>query len=68
VIHGANDALFDVSGVRTGVQALAAKGLDVSLVVKEGGQHEAPCSYVPELSGAATWLEKHVWKEPTTPP
>jgi predicted peptidase len=67
VIHGSNDALFDVTRVRAGVEALARQGLDVSLVVKEGGKHEAPCTYVPELSAAAAWLESHAWKKLPSP-
>jgi predicted esterase len=67
VIHGSNDRLFDVAKVRAGVQALAQRGFNVTLAVREGGQHEDACGYKPELEAAAAWLENTVWKTPPAP-
>jgi len=62
VIHGSSDTLFDVEKVRDRVQALAQRGFNVTLDVREGGQHEDACGYRRELEAAAAWLESTVWK------
>lgn len=61
-IHGSNDRLFDVDKVRERVQALKQAGFNVSLDVREGGQHEDACGYERELEAAVAWLEGSVWK------
>jgi predicted peptidase len=62
VIHGSNDRLFDVEKVRERVQALKVAGFNVSLDVREGGQHEDACGYQRQLESAVAWLEGSVWK------
>jgi len=64
VIHGSNDRLFDVQKVRERVQATAQRGTNVTIQVREGGQHEDACGYEPELEAAVAWLENTVWKPP----
>jgi poly(3-hydroxybutyrate) depolymerase len=63
-IHGSHDRLFDVEKVRERVQVLKQAGFNVSLDVREGGQHEDACGYERELEVAVAWLEGSVWKAP----
>jgi len=63
-IHGSHDRLFDVEKVRERVQALKQAGFDVSLDVREGGQHEDACGYERQLEVAVAWLQSSVWKRP----
>lgn len=60
-IAGTKDEQFDFHRVRAAVQALRARGADVTLDEKYRGSHFAMCSYVPELTRAAEWLEEHVF-------
>ncbi|MGC4093218.1 MAG: hypothetical protein QM756_36085 [Polyangiaceae bacterium] len=55
-IHGTNDTLFAVAKVRAAVDKLHEQGVNVTLTVKEGGQHEDICAYVHELESAVDWL------------
>jgi hypothetical protein len=59
-IQGTKDEQFQFPAVRDAVQALIQRGRDVTLDAKYRGTHLAVCSYVPELSRAALWLERHV--------
>jgi hypothetical protein len=59
-IMGTKDELFQFPAVRDAVQALSRRGGDVTLDAKYRGTHLAVCSYVPELSRAALWLEQRV--------
>lgn len=62
VIHGEEDELFPVEQTREWVEATVAAGSDVTLVVAPGLGHYVPCSYVPYLKDAASWLQNEVWK------
>lgn len=62
VIHGENDELFPLQQTQDWVDATIAAGSDVTFVVAPGLGHYEPCSYVPYLKDAATWLETEVWK------
>ena len=64
VIHGSHDTLFDVNLVRERVEALARTGVNLSISVRDGGQHGDPCGFLPELEAAVAWLETSVWKAP----
>jgi hypothetical protein len=70
-IVGTKDEQFDFPAVRDAVQALRARGQDVTLDAKYRGSHSAPCSYVPELTRAGHWLDEHVFargEPPATQP
>lgn len=68
-ITGSHDELFDSERVRAAVEALKARGADVTLNEKSHGSHFAPCSYVRQLSDAGRWLEQHALVRPAaTPP
>jgi dienelactone hydrolase len=67
-IMGTSDEQFDSRRVRVAVQALKAKGADVTLNEKYRGSHYKACSYVPELSQAGRWLEEHALARPPRPP
>ena len=62
VIHGENDELFPVEQTQEWVDATVAAGSDVTFVIAPGLGHYEPCSYVPYLKDAATWLQEVVWK------
>ena len=67
-IQGTKDEQFEFAPVRAAVQALIARGQDVTLDEKYRGTHGAVCSYVPELSRAGRWLEQRVLSRgPATP-
>jgi hypothetical protein len=59
-IHGIKDETFEFPAVRAAVQAVIQQGSDVTFEAKYRGTHLAPCSYVPELTHAAHWLEQRV--------
>jgi pimeloyl-ACP methyl ester carboxylesterase len=61
-IEGTKDEMFDFESVRAAVEAVRAKGHDVTLKERYRGTHLAPCSYVPELASAADWLETRVFQ------
>jgi poly(3-hydroxybutyrate) depolymerase len=60
-IQGTKDEQFAIEPVRAAVRALQARGQDVALHEKYRGTHLAACSYVPELSAAAHWLESYAF-------
>jgi len=62
VIHGENDELFPLEQTREWVDATSAAGSDVTFVVAPGLGHYEPCSYVPYLKDAASWLVNDVWQ------
>ena len=62
VIHGENDELFPVAQTQEWVDATSAAGSDVTFVIAPGLGHYEPCSYVPYLKDAASWLANVVWQ------
>lgn len=50
-----------IASVRAAMKALEAKGQDVTFDEKHRGSHFKPCSYVPELTDGARWLEQEVF-------
>lgn len=59
-IHGSDDELFPIAPVRSAVNALSARGFDVTFAERTGAGHMEPCSYARELKAAAPWLERHI--------
>jgi poly(3-hydroxybutyrate) depolymerase len=60
-IQGTKDEQFEIERVRAAVRALQGRGQDITFHEKYRGTHLAVCSYVPELSQAAHWLESHAF-------
>lgn len=59
-IHGADDELFDAKAVGRAVRDLQRTGQELSYDEKYRGSHYQPCSYVPELKRAASWLAERL--------
>lgn len=66
-IMGTSDEQFDSRRVRAAMQALKARGADVTLNEKYRGSHYQVCSYVPELAAAGHWLEHELARPPRMP-
>jgi hypothetical protein len=66
-IQGTKDEQFEIEPVRSAVRALQARGQDITFREKYRGTHLAPCSYLPELSEAAHWLETYAFLRPRQP-
>lgn len=65
-IFGSKDELFDAKLTEQALQAAVQNHEDLTLDEKYRGSHFAPCSYVPELTSAAHWLERRVLSAETS--
>lgn len=61
VIHGEDDELFPVDETTEWVNLTKDEGSEIEYVIAPGLGHYEPCSYVPYLKDAVTWLEDTIW-------
>lgn len=61
VIHGSDDQLFPIATTKAWVDGSIEAGSDITFVEATGLGHYVPCSYVPYIKEAITWLQTTVW-------
>lgn len=60
-IQGTKDEQFPIASVRAAIEDVKAKGQDITFDEKYRASHVEACSYLPELTDAARWLEQRVF-------